>query len=424
MNTLTETLRSFGIYRVFFSSVIQYNSICFRVIGGLMYPNLLKSVAFVTALEFFLNSLLELPFGKLSDKYGRARLAILGVFLVALGSLCLYFAFLNHEHTQLAYYFLTLNALFIGVGKPLYSGSVESFYQSVLNCYKSSTEDEKIISNSLSASSHYGRFVPIVFVLLAFTSLIWFENLGVLSLCFFVSFTFFISMSIKLWIDYRKASKIKGFVDASESLITDFEPRITDKKLFLYSSVVNLITMLIAMLNLGYYILSLGRNISLDSIEQYFSFAVYMIGIMGLGWVLSASLLPKLATKLLKPVQNQVFFGLLLCTNLAYYFLKIPKEIELLLIYLIGYGAIFQLSFSGLMNSARNISLDVSKKEHFAANLSLQNIPSFITVALASSIIAFNFNGALSLEYNYLVISTLAAIGLIYSLYVGWQNAK
>tara|TARA_Y100000033_G_C2698465_1_gene87353 strand:+ start:53 stop:601 length:549 start_codon:yes stop_codon:yes gene_type:complete len=182
--------------------------------------------------------------------------------------------------------------------------------------------------------------------------------------------------------------------------------------------------MLIAMLNLGYYILSLGRHISLDSIEQYFSFAVYMIGIMGLGWVLSASLLPKLATKLLKPVQNQVFFGLLLCTNLAYYFLKIPKEIELLSVYLIGYGAIFQLSFSGLMNSARNISLDVSKKEHFAANLSLQNIPSFIAVALASSIIAFNFNGALSLEYNYLVISTLAAIGLIYSLFVGWQNAK
>ena len=191
MNTLTETLRSFGIYRVFFSSVIQYNSICFRVIGGLMYPNLLKSVAFVTALEFFLNSLLEVPFGKLSDKYGRARLAVLGVFLVSLGSLSLYFAFLNHENTELAYYFLTANALLIGIGKPFYSGSVESFYQSVLDCHKKTAEDEKLISNSLSASSHYGRFVPIIFVLLAFTCLIGFEKVGVLSLCFFVSFAFF-----------------------------------------------------------------------------------------------------------------------------------------------------------------------------------------------------------------------------------------
>lgn len=424
MNTLTGTLRSFGIYRVFFSSIIQYNSICFRVVGGLMYPNLLKSVAFVTALEFFLNSLLEVPFGKLSDRYGRAKLAILGIFLVALGSLCLYFAFLNHENTELSYNFLTLNALLIGIGKPLYSGSVESFYQSVLNCYKKSVEDEKIISNSLSASAHYGRFVPIIFVLLAFTFLIWFEKLGVLSLCFFISFTLFIGMTIKLWLDYKKAYNIKGFVDASEQLVAEFEPRITDKKLFLYSSVVNLLAMLIAMLNLGYYILSLGRSINSGSMEQYFSFAIYMIGIMGLGWVLSASLLPRLAKRLLKPTQNQLFFGLLLCTNLAYFFLEIPKKIELLSIYLIGYGAVFQIGFSGLMNSARNLSLEVSKKEHFAANLSLQNIPSFISVALASTVIALNYNGALSLDQNYFVISTLAGIGLIYSLFIGYQYGK
>lgn len=418
MTNLNDVLFSLGVFRVLFAGVIQYNSICFRVLGGLVYPNLLASVAIVTAIEFILNAILEIPCGFIADKFGKTKIAILGLYFVSIGTFFLMLSFIFHYDTNLSYFFLVCNATLIGVGKPLYSGSIEAFYQQCLMSFNRDGGNSKVISNSFSSSVVVGRYVPLLFVISAFIILWIFDKLSILPFSLLVSSLLFIFLSVKLGNDYKSALRAGIYKPEERQNVYIPQLRFFASRDFLVPVIFSTLILAIAMLNLGFFIISLGRELNLSIAQEYFVFGFYMIGVMFIGWIASSYILPFLSLKFGRYKQIVLYFSFFIFVNFFLLNIGLDFKFEILLLIMMVYGAAFQIVNLGVVSICKNMVLDLGQSENLATILSIANIIPFILVSIISTIIAFFCDGALSLKGSFNFLISTSFLGVLVILFI------
>ena len=152
-------IKRLGYFKACHSSAVQFNSIVFRVVVGFLADVPVEIIALVTSIEFFLNFILEIPAGFIADRYGRVKLAILGLLSGIVGLFSSYIALTNLLGSY-SYTLFILQGVFIGFTRPLVSGSIEAFYQDSIKKLTSQEDIEKNVEQkSFTLSDAYGRYL-------------------------------------------------------------------------------------------------------------------------------------------------------------------------------------------------------------------------------------------------------------------------
>lgn len=146
-----NAIKSLGTTRALITCAVQFNSLFLRTMAGLGKWLPIESISIITSVEFFLNFLFELPFGIYADRKGRLRFVIGGLSVIILSVVLTGLATLLNGNSPLPLLYF-VGAL-IGIGKPMYSGALEAYYQNFVR--KFHNQDHK---DSFLLSNLYGKY--------------------------------------------------------------------------------------------------------------------------------------------------------------------------------------------------------------------------------------------------------------------------
>ena len=160
-------IKKMGIYRALNSSAIQFNSAVFRCVVGVLANVPPSTVAIITTIEFCLNFILEIPTGRIADRYGRVPCAIIGHIAVILGLSCGYTALILGGRGSIPELLFILHGVLIGITTPLVSGSLGAFYQDAV------TREEELglhedAQYSFTLSGAFGKYFTTIAIIVAF----------------------------------------------------------------------------------------------------------------------------------------------------------------------------------------------------------------------------------------------------------------
>ena len=412
------TFKAMGYYRVFFSSIIQFNSIVVRVVVGILIPDLALAVATITALEFSLNAALEVPLGRFADRFGRIPSAITGLFMIILGLLCMFAAALV-ESTALSTSLIYIDGMLLGFGKPLYSGSVEAFYQSNLERYSSDLKEHTHqLEQSFILSGQFGKVIPTVAVIAAFGLIYWLHQyqLSLYAISFGALLYLFNVCQLIRDSRYLGDLSIECHGSSRESFrFKQLLQLIINSPTAKLSIALKFIAWVFLSLVLGYCLIAIGRQyLPSDESNRYFWFLVsFMLGFMTLGWYLRASWLVSFAKN--RSNRFLVLFGLglhALINILACLLLPVLPPVALV-IFLFLYMSIFQVADGALQNLSINLMLKSVPEARFSEALSIQNIPAYLFMGVYSSYFAFYSDGAPRLQTIFSTCLVVALLGLV-----------
>ena len=386
LSTMETAIRKLGVFRVLLGSVVQFNSILFRILVGVTGGLPLKGVALVSFIEFLLNLTLEVPTGVLADKFGRVSVAVIGFVLTAGSLTSLFFALHFSGYESLSLCFLLLDGILTGVGKPMFSGAVEGFYQdAIVRAAEQSGNSTNGLSQSFTISNRYGKYGSTVAVSLAFLILSLFSHSPYVHFCFLVGASVYLIVALVLWRDYRKLGD--HYNTMVRMPLLEFVPRFLKNKTLVFATFLNVVIGIAALAVLGYLIVSVGRS-SVSSSSSNLSMLIYtaafMFGFVSFGWIVKASLLPRLVLAM-KPFR---YLSILLCTLGASSILIALEWNDLSPVVLVGvlffYGCVFQVVYSGLKDFSTNLILSEISRADYATGISLGNMPVY------AGIIAYN----------------------------------
>ncbi|MCI5072834.1 MFS transporter [bacterium] len=406
-------IKHLGIYRAFHASAVQFNSVIFRLIVGVLAlisgisPT---AVAIVTFIEFSLNGLLEVPLGYLADTLGRVPSIILGLMMYMSGLSCVYVALILNN--QWSAYLFVAHGILIGLGKPFKSGSVEAFYQNALDLHCKNDSEKKLLLTSLTDSQRYGKFYVLISVTVAFFLSWIFNLLNALPHVFIVGISLYAVCIRILWKDYLIFGDIEKRKNNS-SFKKVFKTILQNRKIKL-SILYNFYFWMIGVVIAGYLLVSLGREH--EGSEQWIFMLSFMYGWSAIGPIVRGYLLPHL----IKRMSTKAYL-ITFCANIVVFssiFLLLYQKVHFTFqaLYLLFYGVIFHVSFSAFQNLSMNHLMEQIKKENYATALSIQNIPGFLGVGLYSLYLILFRSGAPTVHEAFIsvLIFSLCYIFVIY----------
>jgi MFS family permease len=376
-------LERFGRFRISQASTIQFNSIIFRIVAGVINPSLGSYVALLTAVEFVLNGLLEVPLGRVADTYGRARSAIAGFILLSL-SLIVDFVYVQGEWDSTFNIGLAVTAgIFLGVGKPLISGSVEGFYQNILQRFSGATaEAEDLVSNSFVNSLNRRTYLPSLYILTSFSCVLAFSYFEITNYLFIVGAFLYLHLAIVLIFDLTRYPETR-----QQGLRFDFF--VHGKNLFENSDatagVIGLtFSVFVLMILKGYQIFFIAHEFKLSHSRVIMIYFFLMMGSMGLGWFLRARYGKTIATRLpYFPLFARLSMLLLVGVLIQSVGFLYPK-VEILCITFFLSAAVVQFATGIVQDTSANLILGAVDQEGMSFALSIANIPGFFVVAIYS----------------------------------------
>ncbi|MGE4107360.1 MAG: MFS transporter [Bacteriovoracia bacterium] len=405
-----DILIRLGVFRALYAAAVQFNSVLFRVIVGVLALSFgvpADTVALVTLIEFTLNGLLEVPCGYISDRIGRIPSIILSLLLVMSGLACVYVALVFDG--AMARILFIAHGILIGIAKPLSSGSIEAFYQDAIKVRCLNDDHEKVAATSLTTSQNYGKYFTTIAVIAAF-ALAWvFEQKQWLPHTFLIGIALYASCIVTLWRDYLqlgdrdKQLHVSPLKDIFK--VTFLAPRA--KIATIYNLSFWMMTVIIA----GYLPLSLGRehNQSAELIQWSFM-AAFMLGYSAFGWILKGHLLPVLIRCVTPRQYLLIFYGLTLVMSLGYLALYGNTPVFVQITYIFVFGALFHTATSAIQNMSMNQLMGEVKRQDYATALSFQNIPGYLWVGLYSLYISTLRNGAPSIKEAFVSVVILSLL--------------
>lgn len=403
-------IKKMGIYSALFNSTIQFNSVVFRVAVGVLSNNFLKAVAVITAIEFSLNWILDIPGGILSDRYGRVRCALVGLSLMTLAICSMYVVFFTGNET-ISNILIILVGVLLGIGKPLLSGSVEAFYQDALIREIGGAADNPTVRHSFSLSQRYGRFIPTVVTLIAFP-LIYLLHKSIGSQHAFV---FGIGMYLVVIFVLIRDSRMIGFSNTSSGFSSPSAiiKNYLSNHLMLFSSFLNLIFFAFAACVLGYLLMSIGHHLGPNSIYSWYSMAGFMAGYMIFGWIGSSYLLPLIiqrwsSMRILKASTALM----LICSGFLFLVHGRLSEISWPIILLI-FGGLFSVATNAIRGVMTNLLLSQVKRSDYATALSIQNVPAYAWVGIHSLLVTLLASGAPTLRATFMALIAISTFALL-----------
>lgn len=400
-----------GVYRSLYNSAVQFNSVLFRLIVGVLaisYGVPVDTVALVTLIEFSLNGLLEVPFGYIADRIGRVPSIAICLGLFMSGLTCVYIALLIHN--DVSRYLFILHGILIGVGKPFSSGAVEAFYQDALK-RRCRPEEEKILMTSLTTSQNHGKYYTTIAVVAAFALSAPFHQWHLLPHTFLIGISLYLGCFVTLLRDYRQIGDIEPELHPSSpikiifSMIKDPQSRMS----VLHNLSFWMMTVVIA----GYLIVSLGREYSSSNQSIQWTFMIaFMLG-SAMGWIAKGHILPRLIGRWDQKRYLLFAYGVTFLSSLGVLLICQTASISLQIISIFIYGVIFQTSSSAIMSVAMNELLSRVNKQDYATALSFQNIPGYLWVGIYSGYLKLFRDGTPSVReafFSVIVISLIAII--------------
>lgn len=399
-----SAIQGLGVYLALNASAVQFNSIVFRVVVGFLIGAPLEVIAYITYIEYALNTILEIPTGRLADKYGRVPMAILGHLTVIIGLSCGYTASSGFiEDDQLIHLFYIMHGVFIGFCRPLLSGSVDAFYKDAM---KKLGEAQADLGFSLSV--RYGKYLTTFYIALAFILLIGFHYTIGAQHAFIVGIILWIATGLKLFSDYKEFGDSNKTTTETKEIFSKF----FSNKNILVSTFYNLFQWMIKCIVFGYFLVSFGREFSEASpILLWGAMASFMIGAQGFGWILKSSIIPKLVGNMKERNYIILFFmGSALSGLIGRYALM---DGNLSMLSIIGFFIFGMLVFSS-MSALDRYSKDKLTKEvessDYAMFLSIQNMPGYLFVVIHGLYYAHFKDGAPSLDEIFFQVSVLSVL--------------
>lgn len=413
-----EVLRSFGLYRSIFNSAIVFCSIVFRLVLGVTSQVSPLAVAIVPAIEFSLNALLEVPGGRIADRHGRVFTALIGLTLIGIALLCAFAAVAYAQNTPLSIGLLCIDGVCLGIGRALLSGSIEAFYQHLLQ-----QEGEKLgptksllLSQSFTASHFYGRYFTSLAILASFGVIVLMQNTLGAHYALLIGAALFVSL---IWRVYHDALRFSGRASLRQkSSHVSHIRSCFDNFFYKPRALVGVVLMTLYYATHfvmgGFFMVSLGRILKVSAPEYlYLGTGAFILGYSGLGWILKATLLPPLLRRVGEARYISLICGTILILSLLFYrWLPYLQNIQL-----IGASVLFGVSVhlmtSALQDVGSNLVLSQFKKDDYATALSLANIPSFLYAGAYSAYMAAYAEGAPSLSGIAAVVAICAASALL-----------
>ena len=398
---MDKILERLGTYRALNAATVQFNSVVFRVVVGFLAGIPAHIVATIPAIEFVINFLLEIPTGRLADRFGRIPLAIIGHIAVILGLSCGYVALNIHSvNPELAYTLFILHGVFIGFNKPLTSGSVEAFYQDALHRCEDRNED--LLYKSMTISKKYGKYLTTVAIVLSFASIfVMKESIGAHH-AFVIGIILWALTLLKLYQDYSHLGDVTNEPTKINSILKMI---VTSRRswisIFYSTSAFTLIGLV-----MGYFIVAIGREET--GHLRWTLIIAFMLSSQGLGWIVKSHILPNLINKISEKNYLSIFYlSLSLLGILLYYFFRNLNPF-LLIVFISILGITFMTAVSAISSVAHNIIMSEVKKDDFAFAISVQSMPGYLVISLMSYIFSIYFDGTPSTEGIVLTMSVLS----------------
>ena len=408
---MSEAIRKMGIYNAVMAASVQFNSAVFRAVVGVLANVPPSTVAIITAIEFFLNFILEVPTGYLADKYGRIPSAILGHLSVMVGLSCGYTALIMGGQGTLPELLFILHGVFIGFTKPLISGSVDAFYQDAVT-----REVDKGLhqngDNSFTLSKAFGKYFTTIAVVGAFSSIYFLHQYGLAHHAFLFGIVLWGIALLRLLFDYR----ILGDRYSMPSRLPELITKLNSKKVF-YATGYNTSVFAVMVVIAGYFLLSIGREFSasarIGDFETWTLMFLFFLGSQGLGWIVKGQVLPKIINKMSPKRYITLFYFCLIVSSVAFCLTFKSLSFYGLCVVTTLYGLIYFTSASAIQAVSRNMLLKEVPRRDYAMSLSIYNMPGFLWVSGYSVYLTKFRSGAPTLEEAFITVSIIAALFLI-----------
>lgn len=406
-----------GVFRALYASAVQFNSVLFRIIIGVLavFSGIpAETVAIVTTIEFWLNGILEVPCGYFGDWFGRVPSIVLSLVLIVLGLACAYSALLFNN--ELSSYLFIAQGVLIGIGKPLSSGSIEAFYQDALKRRCKTQDDERVLSASLTTSQNYGKYFTTIAVVLAFVVAAVFNKFHLLPQAFLLGMALYVGCIVTLLRDYSALGDIgedkpSSTKDLFKAMLGNSGARISLGH--------NLSFWMMTVVMAGYLLIAFGRELSgAPKTIQWSFMAAFMLGYSALGWALKGHVLPILIHRVTQKQYLLICYGVTFAMSLFFLAIyeSVPAWVQIAFIFL--YGMVFHTATAAIQNLSMNELMAAVKRSDYATALSYQNIPGFIGVGAYSYYLMAMRDGAPSVREAFVSVAIIALLSVAYVLIV------
>jgi hypothetical protein len=403
-------LKSLGYYKALAASATQFNSIIFRVVIGFLIGLPGETIALICTLEFALNLILEIPLGYCADRFGKIESAIVGHAFIILALTSGYIGIINFVQTGLSLQvFFILHGVLLGIGKPLMSGSVEAFYQSLI------IENSKYIEeaeNSMTISSQYGKAFTLVAVIVAFLAIFTLKLFDLTEHSFIIGILLWMTATRKLIKDYRAFKPSFAEKPQVSIRIDGFLSSITHRKRFLKYITVHGLAFLALGLIAGYYPVTLGRT---NNELKWYGIIIFYVFSQGIGTYIRGYFLPTLITKIGSNRLLQCLSAMLIVSGFVLYILsRTGTETSVFLTLNILFSLTLFVSTTSILGIITNKILALSTSQFSATSVSVMSMPGYLGFAILSYIFYYFFNGTPEIEtLSYILIAIALTLGMM-----------
>lgn len=415
-----SALRALGIFRVIYASAVQLNGTVFRIIVGILSGARPDALAILAGVESFLSILLEVPGGYFADRLGKAVSSLMGLGLISAAMLSIYFACSPDISGTASLALIVLTAVFLGIGRPLFSGAIEAFYQAELDHLSQNNPELKLqAERSFVVSARFGKFLPPLIVGAGFALAYFLNEKGVSQHALLFGVFLWFYLVIQLWRDKRrfdhrevlsKQASWKEHAGACWKILKA-------NRLAQLALALTTLNFLMISIIAGYQVLSWNASFKTEAAEVSWSVLIsFVAGQMSLGWFLRATLLPWLLARLNESKAIKLLFSLSLIFN-GLYFLLLKLEVldsgmgwgGLALVFF--YATSFQFIHIGMASLATNLALKAFPPQYAAMGLSMINLPGFLADVIYSIYLVQYRAGFPSLSESFLSLALLACVG-------------
>lgn len=379
-----------GWYRALFAATIQFNSLVFRVVVGVVGGVFPEAIAVAMILEFWLTAIFEVPGGYLADRFGRMPVASVGFCLVSAAIVCNFFA-VFFAGTGTSVFFICFSAVLLGFGSPLISGSVIGFYQEALaNSYEthakkgSSPEIIKLrLQKSMNLTQKSGKHAPLLGVGLALVLLFFLNRYQLTHICFLIGASMHLYLTSFILRDYQRLKikdKNKKYLGIKHTILNTFKSSRSRGGIF-HMAIFFVGVSSVA----GYLAVSLGREYY--DTNKWVIIGTFMLSYGSIGWYLRGLVLPYLVEKLSKTMFLITAYTMILISGLV--LLAIPTSLIFLCAAVAVSSSLYALGSGAIINYSKNEIIADLHHSEYATALSIGSIPGYLVIVGISSVVAY-----------------------------------
>ena len=408
---LSILIRNLGWYQATYAAGSQYTGLVLRMVIGVLSGVSATALSINFMLEFGINFILEVPAGWFADRTSRVRCALFGLFGLIICPIIYFFAVLLAQYyPNLSTALIILDGVLVGVSGPLISGSVEGFYQALIDHHAHG--DRNSISQakrSFILSAQFGKWIPTLALISAFSISIFFSKYSHFSLL--IGSGFYLAAWLRILLDSRRFGEIKHEKKSSSIFIWKIKNLFTSNGGLRGSAVVKLVYYIRATPIYGYGMISIGRKYNGTPSMWPMMFA-FGVGSLSIGWYLRGSLIPRLLKSYSIEAILIFFLSAFTVLSFTYYLSSAGFGLLTNALWLLLYLSIFQIVAGTLNAHATNLAMRSVEASEYSLALSMLNRPGYLYVSIFSWYFTHTGQGAPDFIQMFSICGIGGAVGV------------